>query len=143
MIEKIQAVCKLLGHAGCNAFSDLQIAELAQIHEVDVLEVVSWAIANGFIQTLANGPDREAFIPSEEAHLAIMKRASGVDWKTKLVDITYVCKPGEFEKLQFGMGSYDHFVVGDGSGKVLWDSEGDLIARTPSAILKGKRIFWF
>lgn len=135
MIDRPEALAKLVGTEGCNVLSDLKIAEMASGVVVDILATVDWALKHNLV-------DATCSVVSEEAHLAIVAKASGFAWATKLVTLDYVCKPGEYEKLQFGMGSFDHYVVGDGSGKVSWDPEGDLIARTPLAKLKGKRIFW-
>jgi hypothetical protein len=136
VIDRIQSIAKVLGAYGCNFFSDLKIAEIVSGEDIDAFLMAQWAIANGCLGAT------DSFIPSEAAHLAIMRHATGFDWGTRLEGITYVCKSRELEKLQYGMGTYDHYVVGTGYGGVRWDSCGNLIMNTPTAVLKAKRIYW-
>jgi hypothetical protein len=136
VIDRIQSVSKLLGHAGCNFYTDLKIGEVVSGEEIDSLAMAKWAIANGCLGAT------DSFVPSEAAHLAIMRHATGFDWGTKVVDGRYICRMNEYEKLQFNMGSYDHYVMGDGTSGVRWDPVGSLIEDTPTAVLKAKRIYW-
>lgn len=106
-----QSICKALGDTGCYY---LCLLKLVGRHD-EAIMLYRQAVALGAIE-----PDCYVKNPA-----LVLASASHGKWNVRHEGADYRCKNGEHEILRFERKTttttYAHFVVGDGSGHVLYD----------------------
>ena len=107
----IQTICKHIGESGCYFVSLLKLVH----SETRAIEMYQRALGSNII-------DAECFV-KDPARLLSM--AAGGTWSVRQEAAGYQPKDGELEILRFEhkvpMKTYAHFVVGDGTGRVIYD----------------------
>lgn len=128
--ESRQKVMKMLGEYGCYFLSLVHLAENITEKRIDAVEQYLEALNKNWV-------DREATLIDPAAVLSHM---TGGRCSVKKESADYTTQRNEYEILLFINGTYQHFVLGDGTGAVLYDPLGN--SKTVAVgKLSGKRIF--
>lgn len=128
--ESRQKVMKVLGEYGCYFLSLVQAAERLTGKRID-------AVAAYLDALIKKRTDGEATMLDPAAVLSAM---AGGMWTVRKETADYIPRDGEVEVLVFQNGTYTHFVLGDGTGGVLYDPLGNSNTVAHGRII-GKRIF--
>lgn len=128
--ESRQKVMKVLGEYGCYFLSLVQAAERLTGKRID-------AVAAYLDALIKKRTDGEATMLDPAAVLSAM---AGGMWTVRKETADYIPRDGEVEVLVFQNGAYTHFVLGDGTGGVLYDPLGNSNTVAHGRII-GKRIF--
>lgn len=128
--ESRQKVMKVLGEYGCYFLSLVQAAERLTGKRIDAVG----AYLDALIKKRTDG---EATMLDPAAVLSAM---AGGMWTVRKETADYIPRDGEVEVLVFQNGAYTHFVLGDGTGGVLYDPLGNSNTVAHGRII-GKRIF--
>ncbi len=132
--EPRQKIMETLGKSGCYFLAIVHLAEDIMKRTFDALQVFLAAIKLGYVK-------EDCFITMPEKMLEMLTENR---WTVMKADKDAPIIGGSYEILRFERtdpsGTYPHFVVGDGMGKVAWDPYGD--SRTVrEGKLISKRIF--
>ncbi|MDR2304139.1 MAG: DUF261 domain-containing protein [Treponema sp.] len=128
--ESRQKLMKTLGEYGCYFLSVVHLAEELTNKRIDAIQSCLAAMDNKWL-------DDEITMLNPEA---VLHSLTGKRFVVRKEEPAYSPKEGEYEVLLFRNGSFDHFVLGDGKGKVAYDPLGNSNS-VASGKLTSKRIF--
>lgn len=128
--ESRQKTMKTLGEYGCYFLSLVHLAENISRKRIDAVEAYLNALERKWM-------DGEATMLNPVAVLGSM---TGLTFSVRKESAEYRVKDDEYEVLLFTNGTYNHFVLGDGTGGVAYDPLGDSRTVATGKCI-GKRIF--
>jgi hypothetical protein len=128
--ESRQKLMKTLGEYGCYFLSLIHLAEELTGKRIDAIDAFLYARQQKWIED-----DCTMLAPD-----SVLSRFAGAVFAVAKEDAGYSAKDGEYEVLQFQNGTFKHFVLGDGHGRVAYDPLGDSNTVAKGVVI-GKRIF--